>query len=197
MRHYYFREVTQKRREDFAYVLDAYDARSSFVHRKLRGKISQLLGERHFILLEGLVKPEAEVRSLEKVYVGSGPRDKISTILKRIKLEDLTPVSKAEIENALEKSIVLNEQRWIDFFNKSGPITNRLHSLELLPGVGKKTMWDIIQKRERGPFINFEDFRQRIGVDPVKLIVRRIIEELEGNEKYLLFVDVPRMETMT
>ncbi|MFQ5711026.1 MAG: DUF655 domain-containing protein [Candidatus Geothermarchaeales archaeon] len=189
-----FREPTPRRREEFAYVLDAYDAEKSFIHRKLKGKITQLLGERYFILLEGLMKEEAEVGSLERVYVGTGPRDKISTILRRIGLRDLTPIAKAEIENAIKKSVELNQERWVEFFNRAGPITKRLHSLELLPGVGKKTMWEVIQKRERALFTSFRDIQERVGMDPVKAIVKRVLEELEGGEKYPLFADVMRKE---
>jgi putative nucleotide binding protein len=64
-----------------------------------------------------------------------------------------------------------------------------MHSLELLPGIGKKTMWQIINTRESKPFENFTDIQSRTGIsDPVKIIARRIIEELTGESKYRLFI---------
>ena len=68
-----------------------------------------------------------------------------------------------------------------------------MHVLELLPGVGKKHMWEIVNERKEEPFKNFEDIRQRVKLmpDPVTTIVRRISSELEGKEKHLLFVDRP------
>ena len=50
-------------------------------------------------------------------------------------------------------------------------------------------MFQIIEKRERMPFKSYDDIRKRVNVsDPVKLITRRIVLELKGNEKYTLFV---------
>jgi putative nucleotide binding protein len=66
-----------------------------------------------------------------------------------------------------------------------------MHQLELLPGLGKKHMWEIIQAREDKPFENFVDIKARVKLmpDPEKTIVKRIISELEGNEKHHIFVE--------
>jgi putative nucleotide binding protein len=64
-----------------------------------------------------------------------------------------------------------------------------MHALELLPGIGKKSMWQIIDTRENKPFDSFTDIQSRTGIsDPTKIIVRRIIEELTGESKYRLFI---------
>jgi putative nucleotide binding protein len=83
-----------------------------------------------------------------------------------------------------------NEQRFVLFFNKAGPINTRRHQLELLPGVGKKHMLEILDKREEKQFDNFADIKARVSLlpDPEKIIQKRIMLELEGNEKYYLFV---------
>jgi putative nucleotide binding protein len=67
-----------------------------------------------------------------------------------------------------------------------------MHQIELLPGVGKKHMWEIINAREEKPFESFEDLKKRVKLipDPEKLIIKRILEEMEGEEKHRLFVDV-------
>jgi putative nucleotide binding protein len=63
-----------------------------------------------------------------------------------------------------------------------------MHSLELLPGIGKRLMYQIIELRERVPFENFEDIKERINLsDPVKLIIRRVLKELSEDEKYNIF----------
>jgi len=80
------------------------------------------------------------------------------------------------------------EQRFLDFFNQAQAVTPRMHALELLPGIGKKSMWQIVNERERKPFISFKDIRERAGVsDPIKIIARRILEELSQESKYRLF----------
>ncbi len=186
-----------KKKEDFAYILDIYEAQAGIVHTKLVGDVAQLLGEKHFTFLEGLIKAESEAMMLERVYIGSGPREKISAIIRKIGKDDLTSIAKAELENAIERVLAVNERRWTEFFNKAGPITKKLHSLDLLPGIGKKTMWSIIQEREKRPFKSFKDISDRLGLDPMKLIAKRTMEELDGSQKYFLFVDPYREEPPT
>ena len=51
------------------------------------------------------------------------------------------------------QTIVLeDEARFIRYFNEAGPITTRMHALELLPGIGKKLMWAVLNERKKGPF---------------------------------------------
>ncbi len=88
------------------------------------------------------------------------------------------------------------EKEFVDFFNKAGPITIRQHSLELLPGVGKKHMFDILDEREKKNFESFKEISERINLmpDPKRVIVDRILEELQGNCKYYLFVKNPKIK---
>ena len=85
-----------------------------------------------------------------------------------------------------------NQKKFVDFFNNALPLSTRMHQIELLPGVGKKHMWEIINAREEKPFESFEDIKKRVKLmpDPGKVIVKRITEELEGKEKHRLFVDI-------
>ena len=64
-----------------------------------------------------------------------------------------------------------------------------MHQFQLLPGVGKKHMADILAERSKKPFASFTDISERVKLfpDPQKTIVRRILQELEGDEKYYLF----------
>ncbi|HDR53293.1 MAG TPA: DUF655 domain-containing protein [archaeon] len=111
----------------------------------------------------------------------------------RIKKNELTSSGVAELENALEKIIDADEKRFVDFFNQAPPITTRMHSLEMMPGVGKKHMWEIIEKR-RKPFRSLADIKERIPLilEPKRSLKERIIKELEEDEKYYFFVLPPR-----
>jgi putative nucleotide binding protein len=63
--------------------------------------------------------------------------------------------------------------------------------LELLPGLGKKTMWSIIEERKKGPFQSLDDLAKRVPMAHQldKLLAKRIEEELANpDEKYRLFV---------
>lgn len=65
-----------------------------------------------------------------------------------------------------------------------------------MPGIGKKHMWEIIEERQREPFKSFEDLKQRVkgGLpDPVKMIAKRIVDELQDKDRYKLFVGHRRL----
>lgn len=178
--------------EDYGLVLDflARGKSSSFKTEP----IAQLIGLEHFTLLEVVPKPDVEMKALEKVYVGKDDRQKIDHIKRRIAFKDLTTNSLAEIEKAIEKIIKENEKSFLDFYNSCHPITIKRHQLELLPGLGKKHMHGILEERNIKPFESFEDLSKRVKLlpDPMKALMKRVMEELEGIDiKYYLFVRPP------
>lgn len=158
--------------------------------------IAQVLGEEHFNLLEIVPRDDVVLKVMDRVYIGSGKRDQIKSIIGRIEPSKLTANAHSELKFAIESLINKNEKRFIDFFNISGPLTTRQHQLELLPSIGKKHMWQILDERRRKPFENFEDLKTRVTLlpDPKKSIVKRIIDELEGTEKWYLFTSPPRRD---
>ncbi len=138
------------------------------------------------------MKETATVKSSDRVYVGKQSRKKITYIIGRIRHDELTSTAKMELAGVIEK-IVLNRQSWfVNFFNTAQAITPRMHALELLPGIGKKYMWKIIDERESETFKSFEDLQNRANIpNPAKLITKRIVEELSGESKYRLFTRAP------
>ncbi len=152
--------------------------------------IAQTMGEKYFSLLEVIPREDLELAVGERLYIGEGKRDKVRYIRGRISYQDLTVASKQELDNVVGKIVDGDQKRFVDFYNNAGPVTNRLHQLELIPGVGKKHLWGIIEARKEKPFESFEDISQRIKLlpDPKKMIIHRILEELEDKDKYKLFV---------
>jgi len=129
----------------------------------------------------------------EKVYIGKDleKRDKIQHVKRRVNYSDLTSAAHSELPFILEEIIKLNEDRFIRFFNDAQAISTRLHMLELIPGLGKKTMWHIIEERRKRPFSSFQDLLERINTlhQPDKLITKRIIQEMEDTTlKYHMFI---------
>lgn len=183
----------EKRYEEYAYVLDFLPHGRPRTRPGYRaGALVQVVGEGYFTLLEAIVKEGIVLPSFERVYVGKEARRKITYIIGRIGYEELTATAKMELAAAVEK-IVLNRESWfIDFFNTAQAITPRMHALELLPGIGKKYMWQILDEREKKVFQNFTDLQQRANLpNPAKLITKRILEELAGESKHRLFTRVP------
>jgi len=125
------------------------------------------------------------------VYIGDGKRDKIHHIVGKISLAKLTATAKSELEFVIKDIVKKNEKKFIEFFNKAQPLSTRMHQLELLPGLGKKHMWQIIETRQEKPFESFSDLKNRVKLmpDPEKMIIKRILQELEGAEKHKIFVD--------
>lgn len=152
--------------------------------------IAQVLGKKYFMLLEVVPKRGKFLEPHEEVYLGEGEREKIHHIRRRIDPEDLTGTARNELSYAIKKLVEEREEKFVKFFNESGPATPRMHSLELLPGVGEKHKWEIIEERKKEKFDSFEDIKERVKLmpDPKQAIVKRIIEELEGKDKYKLFI---------
>ncbi len=114
----------------------------------------------------------------------------IDHVRRRIGYDELTVAGRSELPPTLEKIVRANSPRFLRFFNESPAVSRRFHLLELLPGIGKKTMQQIVDERKRAPFTSFEDLEQRLHLkSPERLIVGRIEQELSGvDDKYRLFV---------
>lgn len=153
--------------------------------------IAQALGISHFTLLQLVPRHGITLQLKEEVYIGGGKRDKIHYILGRLPREKLTETAKLQLREYIEKEVQEREKKFVEFFNSAQPVNTRLHQLELLPGFGKKHTQAIIDEREKKLFVSFEDIKQRIKniPDPKKAVEKRILQELEGEEKYHLFVD--------
>ena len=181
-------------KEEKTVILDFLPNGYPFDERPMYMKtpVAQALGKEHFVLLELVPKKGIHLNLYEEVYIGEGKRDKIHHIVGKIPMSKLTRTAKSELEFVIKDIVEKNEKKFIDFFNNAMPLSTRMHQIELLPGVGKKHMWEIINSREEKPFESFDDIKKRVKLipDPGKLIIRRIIQELEGEEKHRLFVDI-------
>ncbi|MFH2021316.1 MAG: DUF655 domain-containing protein [archaeon] len=179
-------------KEEYAIVLDflpngyAFDNTPSF--RKT--SIVQAIGKTTLTILEIVPKKEATVEIHEEVYIGEGKRDKIHHVNGKLDPKRMTATAKAELDLVVAELVSKNEQKYVEFFNKAQPLTTRMHVLELLPGLGKKHMWEIVEERRVEPFKSFEDLKNRVKLlpDPKKIVIKRILEELQGTEKYNLFI---------
>jgi putative nucleotide binding protein len=118
-------------------------------------------------------------------------RTKVLHVKRRVNFSELTSAAQTELPFIVEGIIQRDEERFIRFFNDAQAISTRLHMLELIPGLGKKTMWHIIEERKKGPFKSFSDLTARISSlhQPEKLIMKRILQEMEDtSEKYHIFI---------
>lgn len=175
--------------EKIVYVLDfmkqgnPLDKHNSHKNRP----VMQLLGIDYFMLMEGIpINSNIDFQIEQKLELDNSP----VKIDYHITYDDLTSVAKDELPKVIRKIIAEEKpSAFVDFFNKAEPLTLKLHALELLPGIGKKTLRIILEERKRQPFTDFKDIETRVGIkDVIGILTERIIKEIQGGEKYYLFV---------
>ncbi len=179
-------------RDEFAYVLDYMPYGNPIdrhpQHRRM--PVAQAIGSKWLTLVEIEPLPNIVPTIGERVPIATTPNAPGHRVSDRITYADLTTVARENLPSIVRKIVVEKERVFVEFFNVAEPINIRLHSLELLPGVGKKTLMQILAERKKKPFESFEDIQKRVRInDPAKLIVDRIIKELQGGERYYLFVE--------
>ncbi len=179
----------QRKYEEYAYVLDVTSRGRSTTVRGREGTIIQAIGEERLTLLELLGVPNTTLDPGERLYIGREGRTKVLSVLGRLDYESLSASAKSELTSVIEKLVKTNEKRFVDYINLAQPINPRIHSLELIPGIGKTYMMTILNEREKKPFENFDDLQKRVGLrDPSKLVAKRIIDEISGSTRMNIFV---------
>ncbi|RAW44813.1 DUF655 domain-containing protein [Halorubrum sp. 48-1-W] len=152
-----------------------------------KSPVAYALGTSSFRLYELSLEEEADVAVSDRIDLG-GPA---VSRYREVTFDDLTRNAAAEIEYAVEAIVDADERRFVDFYNEAGPITLRLHQLNLLPGIGKKLRNRVLDERKRGPFESFEEVSERVsGLHrPREVVLERIVEEIrEDDLKYRTFV---------
>lgn len=177
--------------EEYGFVLDYLpEGRPTAPIKRMMEPLAYIIGKDEYRLFEVSVKKDVEIGEMTYIGKNTEKREKVNRILRRISYDDLTGSAKSDLPNVLEKIVMERERFFVNFFNNAGPITTRFHMLELLPGLGKKIMWSILEQRDKARFKSFEDIVERAGLkNPQRLIVKRIEVELSNREeKYALFV---------
>lgn len=175
--------------EEYAYVLDFTLRGKSHTIRGREGIIVQAIGENRLTLLELLGIQNANFDIGERVYIGKEGRNKIISVLGKLQYDSISQSAKNELPPIVEKIVLANEGRFVTYINTAQPITPRIHSLELIPGIGKTYMMSIINDREKKGFTSFSDIQSRIGLKDIhKLIAKRIVEEITNETRMTLFV---------
>jgi len=176
--------------EEFAIIL-SYNIQQRFIKEKrqqpyfpkVKEIYSQAIGKDYYTLLELVSDPAIVLQRGEMVYIGKGS-PKIKRVSARLLYDELVDEAKIELDNALKILIKENEKKFVDFFNNSGPLSPRVHAIEMLPRIGKKTVEKILNERMIKPFESFEDLKKRIGVSNLEeILFERLKLEITSKEK--------------
>ena len=178
--------------EDYVRILDHLPQGHPDRSRSYREPVAFALGEDEFKLFELTPKENITLTAGDRAYIGKDieKRDVILHVKRRVSWEELTNAAQSELPFIISEIVVEKAERFVRFFNEAQAITTRFHMLELLPGLGKKTMWLVLEERKKGPFKGFEDIAQRVPAirHPDRLIAKRIEMELsDPSQKYHLF----------
>ncbi|HYK92800.1 MAG TPA: DUF655 domain-containing protein [Thermoplasmata archaeon] len=178
--------------ESFAYILDYLPGGRQTDRGYHRETLAIALGETELKLLELIPRPGVALVVGDRVplLATPGAPSPIDHVRRRIGYPELTSAARSELAIALEKAVRADPTRYLRFFNEAPAVSRRFHLLELLPGIGKKTMQAILDERRRAPFASFAELESRLHLkSPERLIVGRIEQELSGiDDKYRLFV---------
>ena len=180
--------------EEYACVLDILPEGRPDDRRQFRREaIIYGLGVDEFKIFEMAPIPGAVINIGDRVFIGkeTEERKQIERVRARVSYAELTHTAQSELGFLLEELVLEQEEKFIEFYNQAGPISRRYHSLELLPGLGKKTMEAVIAHR---PYTSFAEVEEKVSNlrHPEKLIAARIEHEIrEPEQKYRLFVREP------
>ncbi len=140
-------------------------------------------------LLLVALKKDVKIDTGIKVYIGENKRDEVHHIIERITPDKLSGNGLLMLKEKIGSIVSENEEKYMNIINKLGPVNVRLHSLSLIPGVGKKMVQKIIEERGKSIFKSYADFDERVGFMPgiSNSIQERIEEELQNKDKYKIF----------
>ncbi len=173
-------------KDEYGYVLEYLPF--GLPDSKDRKPLAVILTDSLGLLLVAL-KKDVKVDVGKNVYIGENKRDEVHHIIQRITPDKLSGSGLSELNQKIELIVKENEPKFIGIINKLGSVNIRLHSLNLLPGVGKKMVQKILEERNKEPFKSYEDFDERVGFSQniSNSIKERIMEELENKDKYHIF----------
>ena len=184
--------------EDYVHILDYLPQGRPDSPPSRREPTLLGMGEAQFTLFELVPKPGASFTIGDRAYVGKDveQRSLVQKIRGRVAYHELTPAAHGELPYVIEDIVKNDPARFLKFFNEAPAISVRYHALELLPGVGKKTVEHLVTERKAKPFESFEDLDARGKVaNPLKVVIGRILHELQDpTEKYHIFVRPPAKE---
>ena len=170
-------------------MLDFNSRGKSSTVRGRDGIIITAIGEDRLTLLEILGIPNSTFEIGEKIYIGKDGRTKVLSVLGKLEYDKISSSAQSELESVVENIVTNNEEKFVTYLNNAQPLTPRIHALELIPGIGKTYMKNMLEEREKKKFESYSDLQDRVGFkEPIKHISERILDEITGESRMNLFV---------
>lgn len=172
-------------------VLDFYPQGKTFSRKRSEdyNPLAVIVTTKFFQFFDIIFTRGASCMVKERLLIS--PRNKKILDVQQIQYNQLSSSALDILPSILNEAISASESRYITFLNQAHPLTTQMHQLQLLPGIGHKRLWVILEKRKKAPFKSFEDFSEKTGIsDPISMFSNRILIELETSPKYRLFTKI-------
>ena len=175
-----------------SYVIDFYPQGKSLSRTRFNdyNPLAVVVTVDFFQFYDVLLSVGSKLSTRDKLWIGSN--NKNIHHLNKLNYNQLSNSAMNLLPSVIKDIVSTFENRYVTFLNQAHPLTTQMHQLQLLPGVGQKRMWLILEARKKTPFKSFKDFSERTGIsDPKSLFASRILLELENTPKYCLFTKKP------
>ena len=110
--------------------------------------------------------------------------------LSNIRKKDISLDNEDDLNGAIVESIAMDESVHLSFFNRAQPISLKMHSYQLLPGIGKSTAQQWVSKRGSMGWNDLHGVTNAIGQDASKLLAERYAQEMEDPAQSPRLIDL-------
>ena len=98
--------------------------------------------------------------------------------------------NEGDLNVAIVESIAMDESVHLSFFNRAQPISLKMHSYQLLPGIGKSTAQQWVSKRGSMGWNDLHGVTNAIGQDASELLAERYAQEMEDPAQSPRLIDL-------
>ena len=133
------------------------------------------------ILLEDSLSSDAGWIDIEDPRIGP---------LSNIRKKDISLDNENDLNEAIVESIAMDELVHLSFFNRAQPISLKMHSYQLLPGIGKSTAQQWVSKRGSVGWNDLQGVTDAIGQDASALLAERYAQEMEDPAQSPRLIDL-------
>ena len=110
--------------------------------------------------------------------------------LSSIRKKDISVDNEGDLNVAIVESIAMDESVHLLFFNRAQPISLKMHSYQLLPGIGKSTAQQWVSKRGSMGWNDLHGVTNAIGQDASELLAERYAQEMEDPAQSPRLIDL-------
>ncbi len=99
-------------------------------------------------------------------------------VLGRTRHRDLTVMAQAELRGVVKGILSDNPEMCLAFYNRAGNLTLKMHSFQLLTGIGNSKALSMVEIRGRTGWDSIEALDEACEIDSADLLAERLCQEI-------------------